>query len=286
MTTFRQLLLGLLILALCSPALAQDEPLLGDESPPPAPPPPTSDTPPPPPSAVTPPPAAQVAPTSPPAPASASAPTAPGQISPRKRKDLTDTDHDMVLKDIGLQIVFITNIGPMIGSSNGSTSAAVTEKTSEAVTDPPSGSGDSQAQMGVRIWFTRNVGMDAGMGMWIGKPAIEDADTQVGFSMYAGVPFALGIYRHVTMFAGPDVGFGFFHMMEDFDSWVFQLKGRAGIELHLGFIDIPRVSLMGTMGLGLRVFNNGDQTELVFSSDQGFSAESLFETSIGLIFYI
>ena len=54
-------------------------------------------------------------------------------------------------------------------------------------------------------------------------------------------------------------------------------------------MDIPRVSLIGAMSFGLRVFNSGvdgAETEIVVGMDHGFSFKSLFETNIGLVFYL
>jgi len=210
-------------------------------------------------------------------------------MTPRKQKDVTDTDHDMVIKAIGLQIVYLSNIAGIVSGS--STTAPLKEgegSDTSAIIDAASGA--SQAQMGIRTWFTRGVGLDAGLSIYIAKPPKEDADTQVGFGLYAGVPFALGVYRHIVMFAGPDVGFALFHEREKTNPWLFQLKGKAGIEVSLGFIDIPRLSLIGTFEFGLRVFNTGApdnaQTEIVVGNGHGFSFRSLFESSVGLVFYI
>jgi hypothetical protein len=286
MMTLR-LFLAILLCLLVTPAFAQDEPLLDNKTPvapapSPTPPPPPPPAPPAPPPAVAPP--AQPPATPPPA----VAPAAPGTMTPRKVKDTTDTDHDMIVKDIGLQVVYIANIKGMISGTTGGTTTPLTGTSSQPVTDQPTKTlaGDSMAQIGLRIWFTRRVGLDAGVGLFIGKPGIKDADTQVGFGINGGVPFALGIYRHVTMFAGPEIGFAFYHPRSDDNRWLFNLKGKAGVELSFGFIDIPRVSLIGTFALGLRVYNDGNNTEIIFGNDQGFSVTSLFETSIGLVFYL
>jgi hypothetical protein len=282
MTLVRHALIALLMLSMASPALAQDEPLIGGEETPPTPPPPPQPTPPPP------------APVAQPAAQPAAQPTAPaaeGAMTPRKKKDITDTDHDMVLGDIGLQVVYTHNIGPLMGGGGGVptplTQTGGTDSNTEAVADQPTKamSGDSQANLGVRYWFTRKVGLDAGIGLFIGKARNAD-DAAAGFSIYAGVPFALGVYRHLVIFAGPDVGFAFWHPGPDENQWLFNLQGKAGIEVSLGFIDIPRISLMGTFAFGLRIYNDGSDTELVLGNDQGFDIDGLFTTSVGLVFYI
>jgi hypothetical protein len=280
MTLVRHALIALLMLSVASPALAQDEPLIGGEETPPTPPPPPQPTPPPP--APAPQPSAQPA-------AQPAAPAAGGAMTPRKKKDITDTDHDMVIGDIGLQVVYIHNLGDMKAPAGGTPTPLTQGSSSEAIQADQASktySGDSMANLGVRYWFTRKVGLDAGVGLWIHKPREDDAKVGAGFSIYAGVPFALGVYRHMVIFAGPDVGFAFHHVTEDVNNWLFNLQGKAGIELSLGFIDIPRLSLMGTFAFGLRIYGASDYTELVVGNDQGFSAEGLFTTSVGLVFYI
>jgi hypothetical protein len=197
----------------------------------------------------------------------AAAPAGPGAMTKRKLKDITDVDHDMVVGSVGLQMVYVASITPVLSGA------------------PAASSLDSLTELGIRIWFTRRVGLDAGLGFAVAH--IRDTDyTGVGFALTAGVPFALGIYRHLTMFAGPELGFGLVHPGPDTNRWSFQLKGKAGIELSLGFIDIPRLSLLGTMSLGIRTYNDGDNTEIRFGTETGFSLQSLWETSFGVVFYI
>ncbi len=293
MSVLRLHLVGLLTLMLATPALAQDEPLLdgdlsaedptADASPAPPPPPPP------------PPPVRRRAV----AKANTGALPAPGGMTPRKRKDMTDCDHDMVVGDLGLQVVYISNIGPMLGvggravnnnplPDEGTTTNGITNSTTQAVADQPTKvlSGASLAMVGVKTWFTRTVGLDAGLGLFIGKPLDDDADVQVGFGLSAGVPFALGVYRHVTFFAGPELDFAFLHYAEDNNHLLFGIKGKTGIEFHLGFIDIPRVSIIGSIAFGMRVYSASDSTEIVVGTDQGFSLDSLFQTSIGLAYYL
>jgi hypothetical protein len=234
------------------PALAQDEPLIGGENPPPPAPAPT--------------PAPAPAPTPPPPPRAA-APAAPAPVggnTPRKLKDVTDTDHDMVVKALGMQAVL------------------------QLPTPAPT---FSLNELGVRIWLTRTIGLDAGVGIAVYKPGADGAETQVGFGFTAGVPFALGIYRHVTMFAGPELSFAFAHIAPGDNPIFLSVRGKAGIEVHLGFMDIPRVSLIGAFSLGIGMLNRTpgtgaeNQTELVFGTSGGFSFRGLFETQVGLVFY-
>lgn len=285
MSIFRLLIAGLLTLMLAAPALAQDEPLLDGDPPIEDPTADPSPAPPPPPPAPAPAPRRKVIKVAP------SALPAPGGMTPRKRKDMTDTDHDMVVGALGLQVVYISNIGPMMGGAAQPAAGdpqPITDTTTQAVADSPTKvlAGASLAEVGVKTWFTRKVGLDAGLGLFIGKPMGEDVDVQVGFGLAAGVPFALGVYRHVTFFAGPELDFAFWHMSEDANALLFGIKGKTGIEFHLGFIDIPRVSIVGSIAFGMRVFSANDTSEIVVGNDQGFSLGSLFQTSIALAYYL
>jgi len=276
-----------LSLLLGGAALAQDEPLLGGQPPAQPEPPPTQPPPPPPPPPppATPPPAAQPAPAQP-----AAAAATPGGMTPRKLKDITDTDHDMVVKDLGLQVVFNAELasGNLYSQQGGSTVCVPDRTTGGIACGPAPGSANDVAfsMLGMRMWLTRRVGLDAGVGLVVAKPLGADVDTIAGFGVAAGVPFALGVYRHVTMFAGPEVAFALFHVGSGVNPWMFNLRGKAGIELHLGFIDIPRVSLVGAFSLGLRVYNDNSTTEVVLGPDRGFTMRGLFETGVGLVFYL
>lgn len=270
-------LCALLALALCAtPALAQDEPLIDDgttTTPPPAPPPPPSPPP-------------QPKPQPRPAPKAAPARATAEANTPRSQKDITDTDHDMVVGSIGLQIVYHGLIAGRVAGTTAVAPPGGTQQSTDSGIKDDSIIANSQAHMGMRYWFTRTIGLDGGLAMFVGKPAQDDADTQVGFGLFAGVPFALGVYRHVVMFAGPYVGFGLAHLGSDTTQWLLSLKGAAGIELSLGFIDIPRISVVGGFAFGLRVYNDSNETEIVFANDNGFSLNSLFEGNVGLIFYL
>ncbi len=231
-------------------ALAQDEPLIGGENPPPAPPPsPTpSPTPPPPP---------------PPRPVAAPAPAPTDGNTPRKLKDVTDTDHDMVVKAVGLQVVQQV-AGTAFGMPN----------------DPRL----TLSEIGVRVWLARKIGLDAGLGLLL-FDAGSNIDAQFGLAFTAGVPFALGIYRHVTMFAGPELTFGV-GRVNDTTPILLTIAGRAGIELHLGFMDIPRVALSLGFTLGFTMIHVSDNTQILFGTGNAFNFWGLFTTNVGLIFYI
>jgi hypothetical protein len=189
-------------------------------------------------------------------------------------KDTTDTDHDMVIKSLGFQVVYVGQFFSGIGA--------------------PAATTVNLGELGVRYWFTRRIGLDAGLGMaivgqQIDDPNVDDPATQTLFGLTAGMPIALGIYRHVNMFVAPEIGFGVWRENRDTVPWLLFLRGKLGVEFSLGFIDIPRVSLIGAMSLGLRVFNDGrdpDTTTVVFGTDSGYTIEGLFEGSIGLCWYL
>lgn len=131
----------------------------------------------------------------------------------------------------------------------------------------------SAPALGLRYWLDETLGIEGalGFGSTGGTQTIEgnggmdenlDADT-LGILLHGAVPVALAFSDNFVFEVIPemDIGFatgtiydnntapGMNPQDTDISGFLFRLGGRAGAEIHFGFIGIPQLSLQGTVGL-------------------------------------
>jgi hypothetical protein len=125
--------------------------------------------------------------------------------------------------------------------------------------------------IGLRYWVNSLLGIDGGIGFYYdygssrsdiaATPTPPLSQTYAGtttFIFHAGVPLALAGTKHFSFQVVPEANIGFsgqtingvagapdtknrgFH---------FDLGARAGAEIHFGFMNIPQLSLQGSIGL-------------------------------------
>jgi hypothetical protein len=205
-------------------------------------------------------------------------PVAPTQQPPPARRTTIAhppgapaTDHEEVIQNIGFQVAF-SAVNPM-GAPAGANPLGVTN-------------------VGVRYWFNEKIGLDAGLGVTLVHLAPDngDGDTAIAFGLNAGVPIAIGIYKHITTFFSPDLAFYLFKPSSDADTAIrFDLAGSVGFEWQLGWVEASRISLTLKMGAGLDVQTKalgGMNTVVSFGTGGGSSVEGLFSSSLALTFYL
>jgi hypothetical protein len=126
--------------------------------------------------------------------------------------------------------------------------------------------------IGVRYWIDPLIGLDLGAGLWIGGRSSEstnptgtkvsvDGPKPFAMVLHAGVPLALASSKHFAFEIIPEANFGFAKVTQDAtlpgtndgttkqSGTHFDLGARAGAEIHFGFIGIPQLSLVGSVGL-------------------------------------
>ena len=118
--------------------------------------------------------------------------------------------------------------------------------------------------LGVRYWFSEMIGLDVGIGIGYVGGNIESGGTSSpvddGFAMtiHGGVPIALFHDSFYTFQLIPELNLGFssgtiYGPTPDSDvgrsGFLFSLGARAGAEIQFGFMGIPNLSLMATVGL-------------------------------------
>ena len=126
--------------------------------------------------------------------------------------------------------------------------------------------------IGIRYWVHQMVGIDAGFGFFsllgestltpAGAPSVTNDEAGItAFILHAGVPLSLTSAQHFSFQIVPELNVGFASQTvepapgaaEPFDTenkgFHFDIGARAGAEIHFGFMDIPQLSLQGSVGL-------------------------------------
>ena len=127
--------------------------------------------------------------------------------------------------------------------------------------------------IGIRYWIDQMIGIDGGVGFVMtsgsvtttpgpGQPPVSADEAGItAFIVHAGVPLSLASSGHFSFQLTPELNVGFATRtirpppanppVPDIDLSGFHLDIglRGGAEVHFGFIDIPQLSLQGSVGV-------------------------------------
>jgi len=192
-------------------------------------------------------------------------PPPPPAEAPRATVAMGPSDHQEIVGAVGLEIARTFAIP-----------AAVTSVV------------NSVTNVGVRYWFNEKMGLDAGLGLSISHASDGVSATGLGFGINAGVPIALGIYKHITTFFEPSADFFLIKANTDVGDPVFSFDvlGSLGFEWQLGWVEASRISLMLRLGAGINLTSDGTNTRITFATGGGNSIEGLFNTTLAVAFYL
>ncbi len=170
--------------------------------------------------------------------------------------EAASADHDLFVKHLAVGYFGVTSL-PIAAS--GMAGAAPQRGTVAAPV------------VGVRYWLRRNVGIDAGVGIGIltgsqdimqsgSSSSSGNGPSSFGFAVHAGMPIALAYATHYVFELVPEALVGFTTGsiktpgMSDQTVNGFRLDfgGRAGAEIHFGFIGVPQLALQASIGLFFR----------------------------------
>lgn len=142
--------------------------------------------------------------------------------------------------------------------------------------------------IGVRYWLSDMLGIDAGVGFGLTSGSAEvmgmsnDGPSWHLFMIHGGVPLALANAGHFSFQIVPELNLGFAGASQDVGGMTSKGSGfhldvgaRAGAEIHFGFINVPQLSLQGSVGLRL---NMDSTSQTVMDVDQSTSAFSVGTT--------
>ena len=195
-------------------------------SPPPAPPPPPAPVP------------VAAAPAAPAAPEAAPAAAAPASA------DDTGTDQDQFVGHMGATYFGISQLP--IADQNGSQQTIVAPV------------------LGIRYWMRRSLGLDLGLGFALSSGSVTAGGTsaslpgQFGLAVHGGVPINIATGKHYAFQIIPETTLGFTSGSfspgggapdVSLSGFRFDIGARAGAEIHFGFIGIPQLALVASVGL-------------------------------------
>lgn len=193
--------------------------------------------------------------------------------SPGAERAEVATDHDLTVGSWGFQVAALEATGALPASSS-------------------SPVGNVIPFVGVRRWFTRNTGLEAGLTVLFvqdGQDAPLSDTSAVAFGATVGLLKSLGVFQHMTVFWEPQAAV--LVVLPDSSSGVdeqFTLDARLniGAEIRLGMIGLERLGLTTRIAAGFRLTNDGN-TDLFVGTIGGVSnsVKSLLESTLGFVFY-
>lgn len=154
--------------------------------------------------------------------------------------------------------------------------------------------------VGVRYWIDPMIGIDVGLGMSVIGGTLDDGvpntpDVKRGsftaFLIHGGVPLALASTDHFTFEVIPELNLGFASAKTDSNGaaagdqshkgFHFDLGARVGAEINFGFIKIPQLSLVATVGLRFDTDKGKTDNSVPNPAVNSSSSRSEFHTTVG-----
>lgn len=168
--------------------------------------------------------------------------------------------------------------------------------------------------IGMRYWLTDLIGLEGALGFMTTSGTFSEGTaeqyerSQTGFALHAAVPLALAYSGNFVFQVIPEMNFGLTSGTiynnvppgaapndQDISGMSFSLGGRAGAEIHFGFIGLPQLSLQGTVGLhmtfisrsGTRSTNMNEvsHTNTIIGTSVQDSPWGIFAGNITAIYY-
>ncbi|HTQ03975.1 MAG TPA: hypothetical protein VMI54_08960 [Polyangiaceae bacterium] len=146
--------------------------------------------------------------------------------------------------------------------------------------------------VGVRYWLDQMLGLDVGLGMSVVGGAVKNGNASAGrhpftgVLLHGGVPLALASAEHFTFEIIPELNVGFAHSRngngQESDGGVhFDLGARAGAEVSFGFMHLPQLSLVGSVGLRFDTDSANTSVTAGAVTNKWSASRSEFHTTVG-----
>jgi len=144
--------------------------------------------------------------------------------------------------------------------------------------------------IGIRYWFSDMVGLDAGAGFGLSSSSQEIAGVSTDnpslkvFMLHGGVPLSLASAGHFSFQIVPELNVGLASSSStvggvdtSLSGFHFDIGARAGAEIHFGFIDVPQLSLQGSIGVRVNMDSTSVEQDGASNSTSAFN----FATTVG-----
>jgi hypothetical protein len=158
--------------------------------------------------------------------------------------------------------------------------------------------------IGIRYWISDLIGIDAGLGMAINSLSGSNPGgtiarpTSTAFMIHGGVPLALASAGHFAFEVIPEMNLGFSSFSVDGGAsgsgLHFDIGARAGAEIQFGFIGIPKLSLLGTIGLAFALEQSKStapgggatqRSEISFATSVQDNPWNIFTSNVAALYY-
>jgi hypothetical protein len=160
--------------------------------------------------------------------------------------------------------------------------------------------------IGIRYWLSDMLGIDAGIGFGLTSGSVEvmgmsnDTPSWHSFMIHGGVPLSLASAGHFSFQVVPELNVGFAGASMEMAGVETSVSGfhldvgaRAGAEIHFGFINVPQLSLQGSVGLRLNMDSTGFETDGVDNSTSNMSIGTtvgdnpwnIFTSNVAALYY-
>lgn len=168
--------------------------------------------------------------------------------APEEAPSPGDSDHAGVVGDFGVGFFGVLAVPVMACDLTAALCAALGNGAVSAPT------------IGVRYWLGEALGIEAALGLNVTSGEAGALVTSANaVALHGGVPLALAHSGHFVFEVVPQLNFGFAWgsyeiapTTTDVSGMLIEVGAKAGAEIHFGFIDIPQLSLQGSVGLLLR----------------------------------
>jgi hypothetical protein len=173
---------------------------------------------------------------------------------------------------------------------------------------PPTGGTVTAPAIGARYWFSRRIGLDAGLGFGFSagsqmvNSASSAAPSSFGLDVHAGLPIALTSSSHYVFEVVPETLVGFTTGIiqggarvpnQNLGGFLLNAGARVGSEIHFGFIGIPQLALQASVGVFLSLtsfrWSQGANSASVQSSTLSTSVQTspwgIFVDNLSALYY-
>jgi hypothetical protein len=152
--------------------------------------------------------------------------------------------------------------------------------------------------IGMRLWLNPTLGLDAGLGVATtfgthktetpGLTISNNATAPTGLAVHFGMPLALRASKHYTFEIIPEMNIGYAsqsvvpaqsNVGTDYTGMHVDLGARVGAELHFGFIGVPELSLVGSVGMRASITQT--KTADAASNTTISDSRTIVETTVG-----